>query len=179
MQAGLVEEVTKNHAWNVARVGGEERPIDVTWDAGACTWGECEAIMTDWLFTPPDVFSWTHTADDPRWRFGGASGRGPGFETRPLLNPRFFALGLVLVSPTTQPVSSRRDAELVIHAPKDIAIDVLPHPDCTVRATGTLRIAHCHFGIEPPREVLIAAKPHGERYAVVGAVAVSPTPAED
>jgi transglutaminase/protease-like cytokinesis protein 3 len=173
MRGGVVEEATRLHAWNVARVRDLERPIDVTWDSATCSWGSCTKVDTDWLFTPPDVFRFTHAADDPRWRFGEGASFEAQFEGRPLLTPRFFALGLTLVSLTTQPISSEGDVEIRIDTVGGVAVDVQPHDECAVREVGSFRVIHCHFTGDPPSEIVLSAKAPGARYAIVGAVAVS------
>jgi transglutaminase/protease-like cytokinesis protein 3 len=67
--AGRIDEVIREQAWNVAKIGGEERPVDVSWDAAECGWGACTTFRTDWLFTPPEVFARTHVASADPARF--------------------------------------------------------------------------------------------------------------
>lgn len=102
------------HAWNVAFVDGHAYLLDATWDAGTGSGTTfARAFQTDYLFTPPDVFAYSHFPQDPSDLHTSAPLTREAFMARPLLEPRFFVLGLSFLSQR----ASRDAAHLLLSNP--------------------------------------------------------------
>jgi transglutaminase/protease-like cytokinesis protein 3 len=127
------------HAWNVAHVGGRSLPIDVTWDS--------QPYSTDYLFTPPQVFAFTHFADDSKKRLVSKPSALAEFDAQPIILPRFQALSLSL-----EAVYAKDGVRVVLDNPKQVALSafLVPHGShtpsrCEVHA-GTHAVIECGLG---------------------------------
>lgn len=116
------------HAWNAARIDGRWLNIDATWDFGTAGDGKVRlAYSTEWLFTPDDVFAFTHLASKEYPELRPAGLTEAAFRARPLLRPRFFAHGVQLVSPATLTTAVARRVELSIDNPARAAVTARVH----------------------------------------------------
>lgn len=96
------ELLVTEHAWNAVRIDGRWLNVDATWDFGSAGDGEVHlSYSTDYLFTPDEVFSFTHLAGPsyPELRPRGLT--EAEFRARPLLKPRFFVHGARLIRPAS------------------------------------------------------------------------------
>lgn len=67
---------TSDHAWNVVKIDGEWKLIDVTWAAGSVTGNplKFEFDFNDkYFFTSPEIFFLNHYPDDEKWLMVNAS----------------------------------------------------------------------------------------------------------
>ncbi len=112
-----------SHAWNAVLIEGQWYLVDVTWDAGFVN-GEAfqRSYVTDYLFTPGDVFNIDHFPDDKGWQLAAHPIERGDFLRRPRLRPSFFALGLELLSPTRSQVTTRGRATLDVRVPRGITL---------------------------------------------------------
>lgn len=85
-----------NHAWNVVKVNGKWKLIDVTWGAGGIANGSRNfAFKFDdkYFFTDPDQFFLNHFPADKKWLLTNKS------ESEYAVLPLYMDLGYELVSP--------------------------------------------------------------------------------
>ncbi len=89
-----------NHAWNAVRLGLDWRLVDPTWDAGRLRDGKFERVYsTDYLFSGPQTFGWTHFPKEPEWQLRNPVLTGEEFARQPNLRAEFHTLGLSLAEP--------------------------------------------------------------------------------
>ena len=88
------------HAWNAAKIEGKWYLIDTTWNAGFVE-GDTfkKEYRTNYLFTPPDVFSMDHLPDDQAWQLRADPITRGEFVRQPMLRSEFYVQGLELVNP--------------------------------------------------------------------------------
>lgn len=85
-----------NHAWNVVKIGGKWKLVDVTWGAGGIFGNsrKFDFVFDDnYFFTTPDVFFLNHYPDDKQWLFTTKTEQD--FAALPL----YYNLGYQLISP--------------------------------------------------------------------------------
>jgi len=64
----------RDHAWNVVKINGQWKLIDVTWAAGIVNSDGFQQIFNDAYFlTAPNRFFLNHYPDDPKWMFTNKS----------------------------------------------------------------------------------------------------------
>jgi transglutaminase-like putative cysteine protease len=117
------------HAWNAARVGGRWFLIDPTWDAGAVGDGHFKkGYRTEYLMTPPEVFSLDHFPDEERWQLRTTPLSRGEFMRQPLLRPQFFAEGFELIAPDRSQVTvdSVAEAQVKNRAGRFLIADFVP-----------------------------------------------------
>ena len=93
----------EGHAWNAAKIKGQWYLIDATWDSGhlnSASSGFTKDYRTDYLFTPPEVLTINHFPDDPAWQLLATPLERGEFLRQPMIQPKFFAEGMKLISPT-------------------------------------------------------------------------------
>lgn len=114
------------HAWNAARVNGQWVLLDPTWDAGLIVNGQFnKRYRTDYFMTPPTIFGHSHFPDDPQWQLRAHPLSLDDFFHQPQLSPAFEALGLELVSPSRNIVTTdRRTLTIELDNPQKVDIAV-------------------------------------------------------
>jgi len=94
------------HAWNAAKIEGVWYLMDPTFDAGSLDGVTFHKQYTsDYLFTPPDVFGVSHFPEDPAWQLRAKPVTRGDFIRQPMMQPAFFARGLVLDEPDRSQVT--------------------------------------------------------------------------
>lgn len=111
----------ESHAWNAARINGAWYLIDVTWDAGVGDGNQFKKkYSTEYLFTPPDLFSISHFPDNAKWQLLEQPLTRAEFFRRPMLAPAFFTYGLGLSSPNQSQVSVASSIDVTIDNPRNV-----------------------------------------------------------
>ncbi len=90
----------QRHAWNAAKIGKYWYLIDPTWDSGYVNeLGFHPSYNTNYLFTPPEVMIMNHFPDNKDWQLLSNPLPKEKFLDNPIIQPKFFAKGLSLISP--------------------------------------------------------------------------------
>lgn len=99
------------HAWNASKIEGKWYLIDATWNAGYVNSdGFNKEYQTNYLFTPPSVFSMDHLPDDDAWQLRKDPITRGEFVRQPMMRSEFYAQGLELISPKRSQVEARGGA---------------------------------------------------------------------
>lgn len=93
-----------NHAWNVVKINGNWKLIDVTWGAGGVT-GKTK-YDDNYFFTSPEMFFLNHFPDDKKWLLTGKS------ESQFAALPLYYDLDYQLISPAAGVIKSS-DSKMV------------------------------------------------------------------
>ncbi len=116
----------EGHAWNIVVIDAKSYLVDATWNAGHVGRppGETEerftrAYSTDYLFTPPEIFSLRHFPDEPKFQLRDVPITRGEFFREPVLRPAFYAHGLRLVEPTRSQVTARGRLSLAVEYTSD------------------------------------------------------------
>ncbi len=113
----------EGHAWNAARLDGRWYLIDATWDSGFLEGSTfTKKYRSDYLFTLPEAFGVDHFPDDERWQLVGKPIARGEFFRQPMMSPRFFTEGLVLVEPNRSQVSARGAIDITIKNPRGLFV---------------------------------------------------------
>ncbi|GGB65400.1 hypothetical protein GCM10007424_01670 [Flavobacterium suaedae] len=106
---------TSDHAWNVVKIDGEWKLIDVTWAAGSVTGNppKFEFDFNDkYFFTSPEVFFLNHYPDDEKWLMLNAS--KDDFTALPLYFGNAIREGYKFLVPNIGTLTSDRKTGLLI-----------------------------------------------------------------
>lgn len=107
------------HAWNAVKIAGNWYLIDVTWDSGSVeNSNQMSSYSTDYLMIPPQIMVTSHFPDIPNWQLLSTPVSYETFEKQPLLEPKFFAKGLQLISPTQYLTDVQKIAKVEIKNPQ-------------------------------------------------------------
>jgi transglutaminase-like putative cysteine protease len=163
------------HAWNAAHIGDRWYLVDATWDDAEDTY------RTDYLFTPPELFSLDHLPDAERWQLRDRPLSRGDFMRQPMLEPRFYQHGLELRQPTRSQVTVGDRVDIVLGNPREVFVTARAEPlagggdvvRCDVRPGATVRIT-CDLP-EPGRYrvILFAALEEYGVYPGVGRIQVN------
>lgn len=111
------------HAWNAAKIEGRWYLIDATWNSGSVEGREfTKRYRTDYLFTPPEIFSLGHLPDKPAWQLRDEPISRGDFMRQPQLTSTFYRQGLRLISPTRSQITVGRHVEIRIDNPRGMYI---------------------------------------------------------
>ena len=91
-----------NHAWNVVKINGQWKLVDVTWGAGGIsgTLKNSGGRYDDkYFFTTPELFFLNHFPDDKKWLLTSKT------ESQFASLPLYYDLGYELISPSTGIIS--------------------------------------------------------------------------
>jgi hypothetical protein len=107
------------HAWNAAKIKGHWYLIDATWDAGYSSKekGFEKSYRTDYFLIPPEVMIQDHFPEDPTWQLLAKPLSQGDFLRQLMLEPRFQAVGLTLVTPQRAENESGANAVAVVKNP--------------------------------------------------------------
>lgn len=87
-----------NHAWNVVKINGQWKLVDVTWGAGGITNGSRNFTFNfddNYFFTQPEVFFLNHFPADKKWLLTGKD------EAEYASLPLYYDLAYELISPSS------------------------------------------------------------------------------
>lgn len=138
------------HAWNAAKIQGKWYLIDATWNAGSVNGTTFKkSYRTNYLFTPPTVFSMDHLPDEEAWQLRQDPITRGDFVRQPMLRSEFYAQGLNLVSPNRSQFESNGPVIVEIANPRvrkviatmDGIDGTRADARCQVTGRGNLRIS--------------------------------------
>ncbi|MDB4994988.1 MAG: hypothetical protein JWM74_2420, partial [Myxococcaceae bacterium] len=113
----------EGHAWNAARLDGRWYLIDATWDSGFLEGSKfTKKYRSDYLFTLPEAFGVDHFPDDERWQLVSKPIARGEFFRQPMMSPRFFTDGFVLVDPNRSQVSAHGAIDITIKNPRGLFV---------------------------------------------------------
>jgi len=87
-----------NHAWNVVKINGQWKLIDVTWGSGGIS-GKL-GYDDKYFFTSPELFFLNHFPDDKKWLLTGRT------ESQFASLPLYYDLGYEMISPAAGVISA-------------------------------------------------------------------------
>ncbi|MBI2302501.1 MAG: hypothetical protein HYU66_26645 [Armatimonadetes bacterium] len=117
------------HAWNAAQLNGHWYLMDVTWDSGNVNGPVFEKDFgTDYYLAPPKVFLLNHLPEQDDWQLQAPAMSRVEFVRQPMLEPKFFALGLRLVSPTHQQNDGGKQVSLQVNNPGRVKLAAVAKP---------------------------------------------------
>jgi transglutaminase-like putative cysteine protease len=106
------------HAWNAAEIDGQWYLIDATWNAGHLSGKKFEKQFgTSYLFTPPEVFLYTHFPDDKKWQLLATPKTRGEFLRLPFLRPEFFGQKLKLLRPDRSQITVAGQVDVEMNNP--------------------------------------------------------------
>ena len=113
-----------NHAWNVVKVDGMWRLVDVTWGAGYLDeQGDfVESFNPHYFFTPPEQFINDHYPEDEQWQLMSVPISAEKFANSPDLSPAFFNYGLELDSHDAAVLSAAERIRVSVQTPADVVM---------------------------------------------------------
>jgi len=90
---------TKDHAWNVVKINGVWKLIDITWSTGyihpsSKSW--VKSLDDFYFFTKPENFLTSHYPQNSKWQLVDTKIDRKTFFSRPILYPKYFESGLAL-----------------------------------------------------------------------------------
>jgi hypothetical protein len=102
-----------NHAWNAVKIDGRWELLDPTWGAGHVTGNKkfVQEPTDEWFLVSPDIFVHSHLPEKKEWQLLQNTLTRAEFDVLPEVKPRFFALGLELLEPKTQPVTCQGEVD--------------------------------------------------------------------
>jgi transglutaminase/protease-like cytokinesis protein 3 len=107
------------HAWNAAKIKGHWYLIDSTWDAGFTEpKGFTKKYKTDYFLIPPEVMIRNHLPENQTWQLLAKPVSQGEFLRQPMLEPRFQAEGLSLISPQRAENETGANVVVVLKNPK-------------------------------------------------------------
>ncbi|MDH5751920.1 MAG: hypothetical protein OEZ59_05840 [Deltaproteobacteria bacterium] len=114
-----------NHAWNVVKIGGSWRLLDVTWGAGSVgpvpgspQPGFVRRFEPFFFLTPAERFIYNHFPDDERWQLLKKPLSREQYLAQPVVSPTYFEHGLKTVS----------HAQGSIRAGEEVQIELASNP---------------------------------------------------
>jgi transglutaminase/protease-like cytokinesis protein 3 len=128
----------EGHAWNAVRLDGRWYLIDVTWDSGFLDGSAfTKKYRSDYLFTLPEAFGIDHFPDDERWQLVPKPIARGEFFRQPMMSPRFFTDGLVLVEPNRSQVSVHGSIDITMKNPRGLFVLASASPTGSHGVTST------------------------------------------
>jgi transglutaminase-like putative cysteine protease len=178
------------HAWNAAKISGRWHLIDATWDSGYVEGDRfTKAYSTDYFLPPPTAFLIDHFPQDDRWQLNSPAISRSEFLRQPMMSAHFYALGLLMRSPTRSQVDASGSIQLVIDNPRhrflmarpvpkdraDSPSALLGAPECAVReAAGPSAEVECALKDSGAyRLKLFGSETRSGSYAYLGEIEVN------
>jgi hypothetical protein len=114
---------SSNHAWNIAKINGNDYLVDTTWDAGYLENDRfVRSYSAGYLFADPEAFIHSHFPGDPQFQLLKNPLDAQGFSRLPNLNCYFYSSGIVLLSKLDNINSLGNEFSLQFKIPDDIDI---------------------------------------------------------
>lgn len=166
-----VRDSETNHAWNAVKINGQWELLDPTWGAGHVTENKSfvRQPTDEWFLVSPDVFVHSHLPEKEEWQLLAKTISRAEFDVLPEVKPRFFALGLELLEPTTQPVTCQGELDFRLRSTQGAWVSAMVFKDkvqLADQSLGSLSADLAKVKVRFPRsgeyEVVLVASPPSE-----------------